>query len=263
MAAHVPEFNKMNCLLMGLSVDSAKSHQEWLQDIVAHYHVDDEDVEHCQLDLEFPMIADEDRHVANLFGMMDVTNPESLTIRSVFIIDPDQKLRIHLSYPASVGRSLDEIVRCVKALQLSYQKSVATPADWPRNHPRVKLADGSVSTEWKGSVFLLPSVSTEQALLHYPKFHTCDVPSKRKYLRLVQPVHVGVDPAFISKHHMINVNHNSRQTESTESTNETVSSTELVVQQPARAAWDWEWKWPWEDPDVKWPWEETFQWPWE
>ena len=82
-----------------------------------------------------------------------------LTIRAVFIINPENKLMLSLNYPACVGRNMDEIVRCVQALQLSYEKSIATPANWPNNHADIPMPDGSRSTEFKGSVFLLPTVS--------------------------------------------------------------------------------------------------------
>mmetsp|Transcript_18624 Transcript_18624/g.33723 ORF Transcript_18624/g.33723 Transcript_18624/m.33723 type:complete len:129 (+) Transcript_18624:294-680(+) len=108
-----------------------------------------------------------------------------LTIRAVFIINPENKLMLSLNYPACVGRSLDEIVRCVKALQLSYEKSIATPANWPENHADIPMGDGR-TTDFKGSVFLLPTVTDEEAKKHYPNHHTCDVPSKIPYLRLVK-----------------------------------------------------------------------------
>ena len=82
-----------------------------------------------------------------------------LTIRAVFIINPENKLMLSLNYPACVGRNMDEIVRCVQALQLSYEKSIATPANWPNNHADIPMPDGSRSTEFKGSVFLLPTLS--------------------------------------------------------------------------------------------------------
>lgn len=109
-----------------------------------------------------------------------------LTIRAVFIINPENKLMLSLNYPACVGRNMDEIVRCVEALQLSYEKSIATPANWPNNHEELLLADGTHTDEFKGSVFLLPTVSPEEAEERYPGFHTCDVPSKIPYLRLVK-----------------------------------------------------------------------------
>ena len=98
---------------------------------------------------------------------------------------------LSLNYPACVGRNMDEIVRCVKALQLSYQKSIATPANWPNNHAEIVLEDGSRTSDYKGSVFLLPTVSEEEANKSYPGFHTCDVPSKIPYLRLVKAEEVA------------------------------------------------------------------------
>ena len=79
---------------------------------------------------------------------------------------------------------MDEIVRCVKALQLSYQKSIATPANWPYNHENIGM---------KGSVFLLPTVSDEEAKANYPGFHTCELPSEKPYLRLVKAEDVGFE----------------------------------------------------------------------
>jgi 1-Cys peroxiredoxin 6 len=109
-----------------------------------------------------------------------------LTIRAVFIINPENKLMLSLNYPACVGRNTDEIVRCVKALQLSYEKSIATPANWPYNHADLPLKDGTRTSEFQGSVFLLPTVSEEEAKSKYPNYHTCDVPSGIEYLRLVK-----------------------------------------------------------------------------
>mmetsp|Transcript_15525 Transcript_15525/g.31403 ORF Transcript_15525/g.31403 Transcript_15525/m.31403 type:complete len:126 (+) Transcript_15525:316-693(+) len=108
-----------------------------------------------------------------------------LTIRAVFIINPENKLMLSLNYPACVGRNMDEIVRCVQALQLSYERSIATPANWPNNHADIPMGGGRTN-DFKGSVFLLPTVSEEEAEKHYPGYHTCDVPSKIPYLRLVK-----------------------------------------------------------------------------
>lgn len=123
-----------------------------------------------------------------MYGMIDPGTSDDqdlpLTIRAVFIINPENKLMLSLNYPACVGRNMDEIVRCVQALQLSYEKSIATPANWPNNHADIPMGDGRTS-EFKGSVFLLPTVSDEEAAAHYPGYHTCDVPSKKPYLRLV------------------------------------------------------------------------------
>mmetsp|Transcript_18548 Transcript_18548/g.46605 ORF Transcript_18548/g.46605 Transcript_18548/m.46605 type:complete len:123 (-) Transcript_18548:94-462(-) len=117
--------------------------------------------------------------------MLDPNNKDGddlpLTIRAVFIIGPDLKLKLSLNYPASVGRNMEEIVRCVKALKLSADNSIATPANWPNNHTELNM-DGK---EMKGSVFLLPTVSTEDAEKFFPGFKTCNVPSGKDYLRLV------------------------------------------------------------------------------
>jgi 1-Cys peroxiredoxin 6 len=163
-------------------VDPVKSHEEWLRDVVAH----------CEnkIEVKFPIIGDADRSISTAYGMIDPGTSEKqglpLTIRAVFIINPDNKLMLTLNYPACVGRNMDEIVRCVKALQLSYEKSIATPANWPNNHVDIPMADGSRSTEFKGSVFLLPTVSEAEAKQNYPNFHTCAVPSDKAYLRLVK-----------------------------------------------------------------------------
>ena len=223
----------MDCLVATLSVDPVKSHNEWLTDVVAH----------CEnkIEIKFPIIGDQDRKVSIAYGMIDPGNLDEqklpLTIRAVFIINPENKLMLSLNYPAcgeqeppesknrpqerhrvcashpadtshlasgtshltshptcpipetcAVGRNMDEIVRCVKALQLSYQKSIATPANWPNNHPDLKDGTGA---SLKGSVFLLPTVSDDEAKANYPGFHTCDLPSKKPYLRLVKASDAG------------------------------------------------------------------------
>lgn len=89
---------------------------------------------------------------------------------------------------------MDEIVRCVEALQLSYQKSIATPANWPNNHSEIPDKDGKITNEYKGSVFLLPTVSQSEAEENYPGYLTCKVPSQVPYLRLVKPRDVGMCP---------------------------------------------------------------------
>jgi len=171
-----------DCLVATLSVDAVKSHHEWLNDVVAHCE--------NEVEIKFPIIGDQDRSISTAYGMIDPGNSDSqdlpLTIRAVFIINPENKLMLSLNYPACVGRNMDEIVRCVDALQLSYEKSIATPANWPNNHEDIPMPDGTRSTEFKGSVFLLPTVSEEEAKENYPGYHTCDVPSKINYLRLVK-----------------------------------------------------------------------------
>jgi peroxiredoxin 6 len=182
LALKYDDLQAMNCLVATLSVDPVKSHTDWLNDVVAH----------CEnkIEVKFPIIGDADRKISTAFGMLDAgTSSEQalpLTIRAVFIINPENKLMLSLNYPACVGRNMDEIVRCVEALQLSYQKSIATPANWPNNHAELLLPDGTHTTEFKGSVFLLPTVSAEEAQERYPHYHTCEVPSKIPYLRLVK-----------------------------------------------------------------------------
>ena len=174
----------MDCLVATLSVDPVKSHQEWLTDVVAH----------CdnKIEIKFPIIGDPTREISTKYGMIDSGTSKDqtlpLTIRAVFIINPENKLMLSLNYPACVGRNMDEIVRCVQALQLSYEKSIATPANWPNNHQDLKDASGA---SLKGSVFLLPTVSPEEAEANYPGYHTCDVPSNKPYLRLVKSEMVG------------------------------------------------------------------------
>jgi 1-Cys peroxiredoxin 6 len=181
LALKYDELTAMDCLVATLSVDPVKSHTEWLTDVVAH----------CEnkIEVKFPIIGDADRSISMKYGMIDPGTSKDqglpLTIRAVFIVNPENKLMLSLNYPACVGRSMDEIVRCVKALQLSYEKSVATPANWPNNHADIPFGDGRTS-DFKGSVFLLPTVSAEEAKTNYPGFHTCDVPSDKAYLRLVK-----------------------------------------------------------------------------
>jgi 1-Cys peroxiredoxin 6 len=181
LALKYDELSAMDCLVATLSVDPVKSHNEWLADVVAH----------CEnkIEIKFPIIGDADRSISKAYGMIDMSNPMKqelpLTIRAVFIINPENKLMLSLNYPACVGRNMDEIVRCVKALQLSYEKSIATPANWPNNHADIPF-EGGRTTDFKGSVFLLPTVSPEEAKKNYPGFHSCEVPSNKEYLRLVK-----------------------------------------------------------------------------
>jgi len=187
LALKYDELVDMDCLVATLSVDPVKSHTEWLTDVVAHCE--------NEIKVDFPIIGDADRSISTAFGMIDPgTSDEQglpLTIRAVFIVNPENKLMLSLNYPACVGRNMDEILRCVKALQLSYEKSIATPANWPENHADIPMPDGSRSTDFKGSVFLLPTVSEEEAKERYPNYHSCDVPSKINYLRLVKQEEVS------------------------------------------------------------------------
>jgi 1-Cys peroxiredoxin 6 len=176
------ELNEMDCLVATLSVDPVKSHNEWLRDVVAHCE--------NEIEVKFPIIGDADRSISTTYGMIDAGTSDKqdlpLTIRAVFIINPENKLMLSLNYPACVGRNMDEILRCVQALQLSYEKSIATPANWPYNHMDIPDGKGGRTSEFQGSVFLLPTVSEEEAEKFYPGYHSCDVPSKIPYLRLVK-----------------------------------------------------------------------------
>lgn len=182
LALKYDELDAMDCALATLSVDPVKSHDDWLKDVVAH----------CEnkIEIKFPIIGDADRKISTAYGMIDSGTSDKqslpLTIRAVFIINPDNKLMLSLNYPACVGRNMDEIVRCVKALQLSYEKSIATPANWPNNHEDIEMPDGSRSTAFKGSVFLLPTVTDDDAKANYPNYHSCKTPSGINYLRLVK-----------------------------------------------------------------------------
>lgn len=186
LALKYDELQAMDCLVATLSVDPVKSHEEWLRDVVAH----------CEnkIEVKFPIIGDADRSISKAYGMIDAMTSDKqdlpLTIRAVFIINPENKLMLTLNYPACVGRNMDEIVRCVKALQLSYEKSIATPANWPNNHADIPY-NGGRTEDFKGSVFLLPTVSEKEAKENYPGYHTCDVPSNISYLRLVKLDDIG------------------------------------------------------------------------
>ena len=115
-----PEFDKRNVKVIGLSVDSSESHVGWSQDI--------EDVTGNALN--FPLIADQDKKVADLYDMIHPNASDTMTVRSVFVIGPDNKVKLSLTYPASTGRNFDEVLRVIDSLQLTAQYKVATPADW-------------------------------------------------------------------------------------------------------------------------------------
>jgi alkyl hydroperoxide reductase subunit AhpC len=115
-----PEFDQRNVKVLALSVDDVESHKGWIGDI--------EETQTTQLN--YPILADPDRKVSNLYGMIHPNANNTLTVRSVFIIDPQKKLRLTLTYPASTGRNFDEILRVIDSLQLTDNYQVATPADW-------------------------------------------------------------------------------------------------------------------------------------
>lgn len=139
----IPEFEKRNVKVMALSVDPVGQHKEWIKDIN----------ETQNTDVQFPLIADEDREVSTLYGMIHPNAADSMTVRSVFIIGPDKKVKLTLTYPAATGRNFDEILRVIDSLQLTAYQSVATPADWQHGEDCV----------------ILPSITSEEAVTKFPK----------------------------------------------------------------------------------------------
>src|ERR1700716_41334 len=138
-----PEFEKRNTKVIGLSVDPLESHARWAQDI--------KDV--TGQTLNFPLIGDPDRRIADAYDMIHPNASDTATVRSVFIIGPDNKLKLTLTYPASTGRNFLEILRVIDSLQLTAKHSVATPADWKQGE----------------DVIVVPAVSTEDAIKKFPK----------------------------------------------------------------------------------------------
>ncbi|HEX8090883.1 MAG TPA: peroxiredoxin [Blastocatellia bacterium] len=137
-----PEFDKRGVKVIGLSVDPADSHSKWADDIK----------ETQGTALNFPLIADPDRKVADLYDMIHPNASDTFTVRSVFIIGPDKKVKLTLTYPASCGRNFDEILRVIDSLQLTSKYSVATPVNWK---------DGD-------DVIIVPTVSDEEAKTKFP-----------------------------------------------------------------------------------------------
>ncbi|HPH85142.1 MAG TPA: peroxiredoxin [Ferruginibacter sp.] len=129
------EFEKRNVKVLAVSVDPLDKHLLWRNDI--------NETQHCSVD--FPIIADPDKKVATLYDMIHPNASETFTVRSLFIIGPDKKLKLSLTYPASTGRNFHEVIRVIDSLQLTAKYSVATPADW-KNGEDVIVAI-SVSTE--------------------------------------------------------------------------------------------------------------------
>jgi alkyl hydroperoxide reductase subunit AhpC len=138
-----PEFDKRGVKVIGLSVDKVDSHKGWAQDIK----------ETQGTALNFPIIADPDHKIADMYDMIHPQISDIFTVRSVFVIGPDKKVKLMITYPASTGRNFDEILRVVDALQLSAAHSVATPVNW-------KNGDDCI---------ILTSVSDEEAKTKFPK----------------------------------------------------------------------------------------------
>ncbi|MCH7698545.1 MAG: peroxiredoxin [Chloroflexi bacterium] len=143
LASLKPEFDKRNVKVIGLSVDPKESHESWAKDI--------EETQGSKLN--FPLLADADRKVAELYDMIHPGADATATVRSVFVIDPNKKLRLSLTYPAPTGRNFDELLRVIDSLQLTDNEKVATPANWK---------DGD-------DVVILPTISNEDADKLFPK----------------------------------------------------------------------------------------------
>jgi thioredoxin-dependent peroxiredoxin len=155
MAKLKPEFDKRNTKILAVSVDPLDSHNGWVGDI--------EETQGTKVN--YPLIADPDRKVADLYDMIHPNASDTLTVRSVFVIGPDKKVKLTLTYPASTGRNFDEILRAVDSLQLTAQHQVATPVNWKHGE----------------DVIIVTAVTNEQAKEKYPKGWT----ELKPYLRLV------------------------------------------------------------------------------
>jgi len=137
------EFEKRNVKVIAVSVDPLESHKGWINDI--------NETQSCTMN--YPIIADPDRNVATMYGMIHPNALDNLTVRSVFIVGPDKKVKLQLTYPASTGRNFDEILRVIDSLQLTANYQVATPADW-------KQGDDCV---------VVPAIKTEDIPAKFPK----------------------------------------------------------------------------------------------
>ena len=142
-ANYAEEFKKRDVKVLALSVDGVKSHKDWIKDIN----------ETQNTTVNFPIIADEDKKVSDLYGMIHPKADNTLTVRSVFVIAPDKSIKMTLTYPASTGRNFEELLRVIDSLQLTAYNKVATPANW-------KHGD---------DVVISPSVSNEEADKMFPK----------------------------------------------------------------------------------------------
>jgi alkyl hydroperoxide reductase subunit AhpC len=141
-----PEFDKRNTKVLGLSVDGLSDHEGWSKDIEETQGVA----------LNFPLIADPEKKVADLYDMIHPNASDTVTVRSVFIVGPDKKVKLTLTYPASTGRNFNELLRVIDSLQLTANHKVATPADWKKGE----------------DVIITPAVSNEEAEQKFPGFKT-------------------------------------------------------------------------------------------
>ncbi len=151
-----PEFDKRGVKVIGLSVDPLGAHEGWSKDI--------EETQGQRVN--FPMIADADRKVSNLYGMIHPNASDTFTVRSVFVIDPNKKVRLTITYPASTGRNFDEVLRVIDSLQLTDKHKVATPVNWKQGE----------------DVIIVPSVKDEDAQKLFPQGWK----TLKPYLRVVK-----------------------------------------------------------------------------
>ena len=156
MAGLKPEFEKRNCKIIGLSVDPLEDHIRWLDDIA----------ETQGNALNYPLIADADRSVAELYDMIHPNADETFTVRSVFVIGPDKTVKLTLTYPPSTGRNFDEILRALDSLQLTANHAVATPVNWKHGE----------------DVIIGTGLSDDEARERFPEGWT----APRPYLRIVK-----------------------------------------------------------------------------
>lgn len=150
-----PEFDKRNVKVLGVSVDPLAEHEKWIGDI--------EETQGTALN--FPLLADPDRDIATKYSMVHPNADNTATVRSVFVIGPDKKIKLKIEYPASTGRNFDEVLRVIDSLQLTAKHQVATPVNW---------AEGE-------DVIIVPTVSNEEAAKKYPDGWN----EVKPYLRLV------------------------------------------------------------------------------
>jgi alkyl hydroperoxide reductase subunit AhpC len=154
LAKYKEAFHKRDVKIIALSVDSLESHKGWVKDINSTQNVE----------VDFPIIADENKKIAELYDMIHPNVNDKLTVRSVFIIGPDKKIKLIITYPASTGRNFDELLRVIDSLQLTTYYKVATPANWNYGEDCV----------------ILPSVTDKQINHLFPKGHI----ELKSYLRL-------------------------------------------------------------------------------
>jgi len=150
-----PEFARRNVKLLGLSVDSVHDHRRWARDIA----------ESQNATVNFPLIGDPDRRIAYLYDMIHPQASDTATVRSVFVVGPDDRIQLILTYPASTGRNFDELLRVIDSLQLTAAHAVATPVNWRRGE----------------DVIIVPALSDEQARERFPQGWVAYTP----YLRVV------------------------------------------------------------------------------